>query len=201
MPHMLFIVLGVAVGLGIAFMPVPTVAGVVDAGINAITETGHDAAAALLDLAPLDNHPKLAAAAAVTVGVLTPGLLVVGFATAVRITGKARKIVAATIVAAAAASFAALPAGHAAGLLAAAVAVAAIIHFASGLWLIMPLTAVATALTVRHAAMIAKIDGNHSSATQLYDITQTGDPSLWAGAVTLAAVAPFCWAAWTLLRR
>ena len=196
---MLFIALGVVIGLGIAFVPVPAIAGLVDAGVNALTETGHDAAIALLDLAPLDNHPKLAAAAAVVVGVLTPGVLVIGLATAIKITGKARKIVAVTIMAGAAASFAALPASHAVGLLAAAVVVAAVVHFASGLWLITPLTAVAVTLTVRHAAMIAKIDGDNSSATQLHDITQTGDPHLWAAVVTLVAIAPFCWIAYSLL--
>ena len=43
MPHMLFIALDVVIGFGIMFMPVPAIAGLVDAGINALTETGHDA--------------------------------------------------------------------------------------------------------------------------------------------------------------
>ncbi len=45
MPHMLFIALGVVIGFGTAFIPVPAIAGLVDAGSNALTETGHDAGA------------------------------------------------------------------------------------------------------------------------------------------------------------
>lgn len=199
---MFFVIVGIAVGLAIAAGPLSGLLGPVDAAVVALVDGGGDLVAALLGLAPLEDHPKVTATVTAVCAALLPGAVAVALARATRAARKLRQAGAALLVLGAVASFFAVPFPQALALLVAALVVSAIASFATGAALVAPLTAIGTVLTVRHVALLLDRDDPQitTSAETLAAVSGVDALELWILVLSVAALLPFAWAAWAAIR-
>lgn len=199
---MFFVLLGVAAGAAIALGPLAWLHAPVDWAIATLVSFGESAAARLLAAAPLGGHGTLAEALAVGIGAVLPGAAAIVLILAARAATGLRRGVAVVVGLAGLGAFVVLPFWQAAVFALACATLAAFASLVTGIGVVVPLTATATVLAARNVA--ALLDGGdtrvNDGAARLATLTGTGDPQLWALVLTVAALAPFAWAALAAFR-
>lgn len=195
---MLFVVLGVAVGLGITVGPITFLRAPAERLVNALVEGLQRLLHSALQGAPyLAREPKLVTVISVLVGVLAPGIAGLGLVFLMRATVTARRALSAIALLGGIVGLFLLPAADSAPLLIAAIAVGAVASLLTGALLTAPLAALATVLEMRFGLDLWK---GHSGpvaagASTLAQLTHTGHTPLWALALTVCGLAPLICAA------
>lgn len=199
---MLWKIVGLLLGASVALGMFAEGAGPAARASEILFSVGADTITYLLNLAGASpDHPGRRAFSAV-VGVCMPGMLVLVLVLAARLAENSRRVVSAMLAVGAALLLftygtTALPA---AGLVLAA---AALLGLATGLILVVPLTALATVIGVAHARLLhasGTYDGPVSGAAKtLSEIAGTGDPRIWSLGLLVTALGPLWYAVQALL--
>jgi hypothetical protein len=199
----IYLVLGVAAGLGIALGPLSFLQRPADAVSGALVAAARHLLDALTHALPaVAAHSVGVRSAALVLSLFAPGLVCFALVRAARAATHVRRIGAGAAVVAAIAGFALLPAGQAWLVCLVCVLVAALMATVGGLLLTVPLTALATSLGVSLVQQtLHRTAGNPSAqaAMQLAHLIG-GDPTLWALVLSVAAMAPVLYAARSAVR-
>jgi hypothetical protein len=196
---MIFVLLGLAVGLAVAVGPLGFLQSPVDRLTNdLVLAVDRPINRVLADVHLSRHHQSLAASLAVLVATLTPGITAVLLAELAHASKKARQLASALLVAGALGSFFVLSTGGATGLLGAAVVLALASRVLTGAVLTTPLVALVTIIGARYLALLWHHSSSvvQSGATTLAVSTHTPTHlEVWQVALTVLALIPFLVAA------
>lgn len=199
---MLYVIVGIAAGVGLVLGWLPGLAVPVDHVLADLVRGSESATSHLIGrhLGSPGLH-GVALVLAVLVPVVVPGLLAMALVVLAQASFEIRRVAAFVAILAGLASFLVLPASSATVLLVAAVVFALVSSVATGLVLVVPLVAGATVLAVRNVDLIARdrypavAHGAHSLVADL-----GGSLGMWKALLVLAALLPFVAAGARLLR-
>jgi len=185
---MIFFFLGIAVGVAASLGYVPVLAHVIDRatttavtfGTNLTTTGVHHLSA---------NHPSLASALGVCLGVALPGLLCLVLVVAAKFGVVLRRAAGGLLVVAGVAGFFFLPHQQAILVLGVSAALSALFMFTTGMFIVAPLGAIAGALAVSSVRVLlsGKDQAVNAGIATLTKLSGVNDPQVWK--VTLVVLA------------
>lgn len=199
---MLFILVGVAVGVAAALNPIGVVADAVGSIADQFVTFGDAGVAAVLSSMSDSGHSSLVAVCGALVGAATPGLVTLALAAAARAASSARHLVVLAAVVVGVAAYVLLPPGGATIVAATAVVLAVAAAWAASAAASVVFAAVGAALaatTVR--AVIAGGDSRIVAASEtLAEVSGHHNAALWSMVTVVVALAPIVGAALLVLR-
>lgn len=169
---------------------------------EALFTAGSDLLDAAFNLASIDPASTLRQVSTLVVGVCIPGITALALVAATNLADDARRVASFVLVGGAVLLVftygqTAVPA---AGLL---VAASLLLGVATGLLLVVPVTALATIITAAHARLLLADDAGSpvgAASVRLAELAGAGDPSMWRLALLATALVPFAYVARNLLR-
>lgn len=203
---MLFVIIGIALGLAVALGPLAFLYAPFDALSNFLVGATGDLVAGLLGkLAGVEHTEGVVVALSAVLGAATPGAVALGLVLTSRATKKVRQGVAALAVAIALGGFFFLPAADALILLVLACIFGILAGIFEGVVLTVPLLALATVLGVRYGVVLWTGEASEvaAGAAALAGLTsESGDMLVvWKLVLSFVGLTPFALAGWTAFFR
>lgn len=200
----MFVMIGVLVGLAVAFGPLSFLQSLFDRVAEGLVTGTAELFTALLAAVPYTaDHPDMVEVISVAVAVTVPGAVALGVIMIARGAATMRRAVTAVALVAALASFAVLPAATALTLVAFVAVAGVLAVFVEGAVIGAPLAALATLLSVRFVTLLWRGEASEVFAAAETLAELSGTPSAlgaWRVALTVVAAAPFVAAARVVLR-
>jgi len=198
---MIFVLLGIALGVAVSLGYIPVAAHAVDAATNAAVSFGQRLATSGVQHLSA-HHPTLASALGVTLGVAMPGLVCLALISAAKFGLVIRRSASGLLLLAGIAAHFFLPAGQAFLISAGCVTLAALLFFATGALVVAPLSAVAAALAVGSVRVLlsGKNAAIESGVKTFAQLSHVADPRVWRIALIVVAWAGFVGAAAVALK-
>lgn len=194
---MLFIVLGVVVGVAVALGPLAFLSAPVDRFVNAlVADVEHVLRSGLHGTPYLAHEPRLVTVLSVLIGVLAPGIAALGLAGLARVSVSGRRALSAIALVAGLAGLFVFPAKDSVPVLIGALVVGALASFLTGALVTAPLAGLATIIEVRYGVELwhGKSSAVAAGAHRLAHLVG-GQAPLWSLALTVVALAPLVSAA------
>ena len=200
---MLFIVVGIVLGLGIALGPVSVLSSPVASVSASIVEYGSQLAAKVLELASALPHTEtLILLATPLAGVAVPGFMALSLAFVVKGSDALRRAFAVLVLIAAAFSFVVLSPGKAFSILVLAGAFAALSSLVSGVIVKLPLATLISAMaaTIGLQMFHGTNPAIAKTVASFVEFAPATSPEVWQLLLSVTGVAPFVAAVWMLIR-
>lgn len=197
-PDMLYVIVGLVVGLAIALGPLGFLQSPFDSLAGFFVGATADLLAATLgELGELSNTTQLVTVLSVVLSTVIPGVVALGLVLLSRAAKKVRQNVSVIVVALALVSFMFVPWEVSLGLTVVALVFGVASSLASGVLVVLPLVALATILGVRYGVLLWNGESPEVAQGAQTLAALIGDPDgtiPWKLALTVVGLAPFAWA-------
>jgi hypothetical protein len=200
---MLYIALGLVIGVLITTGPIAVLSRPVGAVDDALINYGSTVVERILvEIASLPESAALISVLQPVAGVTLPGFIGLLLAFTIRASVKIRRFLSAISIVGAAASFLVLPFTQAAIVLACALLLGVLTGVLTGIAIQIPLTVILTSLAVSTCTALLR-DGDQRLDTAVLEFSAavgTGGPELWRVVLLATALIPFAGALWVLIK-